>query len=121
TEEFLRRVLERLDREFRRRLRHVGAPDHRGVRPADMSRSEEHTSELQSPCKLVCRLLLEKKNWQITSPRQAQNRDLQYQSHAPPPAGISALYSSEAPLRLRATSANPARAACSVSLASASW
>src|SRR2546426_9294706 len=27
--------------------------------PAD--RSEEHTSELQSPCNLVCRLLLEKK------------------------------------------------------------
>src|SRR5256885_7399524 len=26
------------------------------------SRSEEHTSELQSPCNLVCRLLLEKKN-----------------------------------------------------------
>src|SRR5256885_8812172 len=29
-------------------------------------RSEEHTSELQSPCNLVCRLLLEKKlkqNW----------------------------------------------------------
>src|SRR5688500_19584235 len=25
-------------------------------------RSGEHTSELQSPCKLVCRLLLEKKN-----------------------------------------------------------
>src|SRR2546426_6603241 len=31
--------------------------------PADRprSRSEEHTSELQSPCNLVCRLLLEKK------------------------------------------------------------
>src|SRR5256885_8325099 len=31
-------------------------------------RSEEHTSELQSPCNLVCRLLLEKKkkNNQIT-------------------------------------------------------
>src|SRR5437867_5218585 len=29
-----------------------------GVRP----RSEEHTSELQSPYELVCRLLLEKKN-----------------------------------------------------------
>src|SRR5256885_3814234 len=29
---------------------------HRGI-----SRSEEHTSELQSPCNLVCRLLLEKK------------------------------------------------------------
>src|SRR5256885_7623438 len=27
----------------------------------DPQRSEEHTSELQSPCNLVCRLLLEKK------------------------------------------------------------
>src|SRR5256885_6694790 len=27
----------------------------------EASRSEEHTSELQSPCNLVCRLLLEKK------------------------------------------------------------
>src|SRR2546426_6103596 len=26
-----------------------------------VARSEEHTSELQSPCNLVCRLLLEKK------------------------------------------------------------
>src|SRR5205807_9755238 len=31
------------------------------------NRSEEHTSELQSPCNLVCRLLLEKKN-QTTQP-----------------------------------------------------
>src|SRR2546426_5441073 len=30
-------------------------------RPRRASRSEEHTSELQSPCNLVCRLLLEKK------------------------------------------------------------
>src|SRR3989454_3846141 len=29
--------------------------------PSSESRSEEHTSELQSPCNLVCRLLLEKK------------------------------------------------------------
>src|SRR2546426_8538263 len=28
----------------------------------DAARSEEHTSELQSPCNIVCRLLLEKKN-----------------------------------------------------------
>src|SRR2546426_8476622 len=28
------------------------------------ARSEEHTSELQSPCNLVCRLLLEKKKKQ---------------------------------------------------------
>src|SRR5256885_14601766 len=29
------------------------------------ARSEEHTSELQSPCNLVCRLLLEKKKKKI--------------------------------------------------------
>src|SRR2546426_6675762 len=29
--------------------------------PDSLKRSEEHTSELQSPCNLVCRLLLEKK------------------------------------------------------------
>src|SRR5688500_19762865 len=29
--------------------------------PVSRNRSEEHTSELQSPCNLVCRLLLEKK------------------------------------------------------------
>src|SRR5256885_4945026 len=29
-------------------------------------RSEEHTSELQSPCNLVCRLLLAKKNQRTT-------------------------------------------------------
>src|SRR5256885_16637782 len=28
---------------------------------SELLRSEEHTSELQSPCNLVCRLLLEKK------------------------------------------------------------
>src|SRR5256885_12584871 len=32
------------------------------ARSLGASRSEEHTSELQSPCNLVCRLLLEKKN-----------------------------------------------------------
>src|SRR5437867_7420835 len=31
-------------------------------------RSEEHTSELQSPYDLVCRLLLEKKNTQSSQP-----------------------------------------------------
>src|SRR2546426_3656246 len=34
------------------------------------ARSEEHTSELQSPCNLVCRLLLEKKN-SSAAPRPA--------------------------------------------------
>src|SRR2546426_1838333 len=32
-----------------------------GAEPHGIRRSEEHTSELQSPCNLVCRLLLEKK------------------------------------------------------------
>src|SRR5258708_14038540 len=35
--------------------------DARGARAAAAARSEEHTSELQSPDHLVCRLLLEKK------------------------------------------------------------
>src|SRR6516162_1582446 len=33
----------------------------RALRQAGELRSEEHTSELQSPCNLVCRLLLDKK------------------------------------------------------------
>src|SRR2546426_7533133 len=41
-------------------------PDHisracRSLNRRPPARSEEHTSELQSPCNLVCRLLLEKK------------------------------------------------------------
>src|SRR2546426_2254958 len=36
-----------------------GQPHHSG--DLERNRSEEHTSELQSPCNLVCRLLLEKK------------------------------------------------------------
>src|SRR2546426_5616908 len=36
-------------------------PGRIGHRRTGRHRSEEHTSELQSPCNLVCRLLLEKK------------------------------------------------------------
>src|SRR2546426_6117495 len=42
-------------------------------------RSEEHTSELQSPCNLVCRLLLEKKKRKIdiiTLQTMAHNRQI---------------------------------------------
>src|SRR5438876_9040749 len=46
--------------------------------PLSRRRSEEHTSELQSPVHLVCRLLLEKKKKQI---RKAQN-----------PSALSCLY-----------------------------
>src|SRR5438552_9063793 len=61
------------------RYRGHGLTDSRGSRKgvivdlekaASSIRSEEHTSELQSPDHLVCRLLLEKKNkrpWRSTS------------------------------------------------------
>src|SRR5256885_4107364 len=42
----------------------AGAVGPRATSPqpwGEVARSEEHTSELQSPCNLVCRLLLEKK------------------------------------------------------------
>src|ERR1022692_3809527 len=41
---------------FGRHPQHSGGGDRE-----DAGRSEEHTSELQSPCNLVCRLLLDKK------------------------------------------------------------
>src|SRR5256885_1269367 len=37
--------------------------------------SEEHTSELQSPCNLVCRLLLEKKKNELTDHNDSANTD----------------------------------------------
>src|SRR5256885_4879624 len=66
------------ERHFRHAWRLL--QDHLGGVPPDMAqfrrivrrqallmqrRSEEHTSELQSPCNLVCRLLLEKKKKNI--------------------------------------------------------
>src|SRR5256885_9761079 len=42
-------------------------------------RSEEHTSELQSPCNLVCRLLLEKKK-NIIHPSPLQHRLVTFMS-----------------------------------------
>src|SRR5256885_4698432 len=45
-------------------LEALGQGLQKALGPADprvQDRSEEHTSELQSPCNLVCRLLLEKK------------------------------------------------------------
>src|SRR2546426_7227846 len=74
---FRSRVGETLERRLRRRrpIRHRQGGDvardgrahlaqerqHGGRTPREVRRSEEHTSELQSPCNLVCRLLLEKK------------------------------------------------------------
>src|SRR2546426_6834090 len=47
-------------RQDRRRSRSHAARQAAGACALSL-RSEEHTSELQSPCNLVCRLLLEKK------------------------------------------------------------
>src|SRR5256885_8535901 len=65
-----RRRLRRIQDASRRR-RHRKRPErtsivrdctrHYAAEPEYRVRSEEHTSELQSPCKLVCRLLLVKK------------------------------------------------------------
>src|ERR1022692_1765048 len=48
-------------------------------------RSEEHTSELQSPCNLVCRLLLEKKNqrdaWRQARPGAGHGRRSDHHQH----------------------------------------
>src|SRR5256885_10809603 len=59
-------------------LDRVGGTEHQEVRDRaqrremlDRLRSEEHTSELQSPCNLVCRLLLEKKKQLIRQPTPA--------------------------------------------------
>src|SRR6516162_3088484 len=46
------------------------------IAPAAPQRSEEHTSELQSPCNLVCRLLLEKKK-QTNSPPPTRKPTIQ--------------------------------------------
>src|SRR5256885_10032143 len=53
----------------RQRLGHrVPRPRPRAGRAGrEPARSEEHTSELQSPCNLVCRLLLEKKKIQYSN------------------------------------------------------
>src|SRR5256885_11391611 len=45
-------------RRFRWTRRRLAWPSRHLI---SVARSEEHTSELQSPCNLVCRLLLEKK------------------------------------------------------------
>src|SRR5256885_12279836 len=44
------------------------------ARGEDFQRSEEHTSELQSPCNLVCRLLLEKKKTTPPRPQRPQHQ-----------------------------------------------
>src|SRR2546422_5494794 len=55
-----------------RRIRAIGQARDFSLSP---TRSEEHTSELQSRLHLVCRLLLEKKKKKITPQTQLDTRD----------------------------------------------
>src|ERR1022692_3944519 len=66
---------------------------------APMMRSEEHTSELLSPCNLVCRLLLEKRALadalvapgHVAVPRRAPERVRGGRSRAGPSHGVGGL------------------------------
>src|SRR5256885_10857798 len=64
----------------------------RMLAPPSRRRSEEHTSELQSPCNLVCRLLLEKKKYSHRPAGRyttAQNAPSRLPAPAPPLASHS--------------------------------
>src|SRR2546426_4499193 len=52
--------------------------------PFELLRSEEHTSELQSPCNLVCRLLLEKKKHRFTPELRGQHAPRGLRKHINP-------------------------------------
>src|SRR2546426_6145906 len=55
-----------LTRQPHKRAFAAAAPSIAREQSTPAARSEEHTSELQSPCNLVCRLLLEKKKTMVT-------------------------------------------------------
>src|SRR5207248_7001611 len=63
-------ILPRAENALREKMLDAGDPSLpprtlTGFRPEHFLRSEEHTSELQSPYDLVCRLLLEKKKAEL--------------------------------------------------------
>src|SRR5438876_2616587 len=67
-------TLFRSRRHRRERRGQIDPAEDRRRRDHADSRSEEHTSELQSPVHLVCRLLLEKKNRNTISKIQSSTR-----------------------------------------------
>src|SRR5256885_10262314 len=83
----------------------IGAALHR----ERLVRSEEHTSELQSPCNLVCRLLLEKKKKNISTRQHRSATPTPYPFDIPPlpqphvPASAPPAIASSASLRFTRT------------------
>src|SRR3989454_4176946 len=77
-----------------KRLLATGLVEESGERadPERGDRSEEHTSELQSPCNLVCRLLLEKKKTThatFTSIRRGHSHQRRREHRPTPPVVLS--------------------------------
>src|SRR5256885_12620779 len=67
-------------------------------------RSEEHTSELQSPCNLVCRLLLEKKkNYVYYGHHQSYHATSGFRAYAPHATSSSHTWSICYPYSLSST------------------
>src|SRR5256885_11394673 len=66
-------------------VREPAEKDERRRGDEQRERSEEHTSELQSPCNLVCRLLLEKKKKTIPLSSLSAIRQHQPPTHTPLP------------------------------------
>src|SRR5215216_6933871 len=70
---------------FRSRPAHRGTTALESCRACARPRSEEHTSELQSPDHLVCRLLLEKKKkHELQVITQNQTKKKQHTTRIPP-------------------------------------
>src|SRR4051794_41372248 len=65
----------RLQYSCRSRCRRCAFRQHSRAGP-EPTRSEEHTSELQSPVHLVCRLLLEKKKTTVAKPSTFLREDI---------------------------------------------
>src|SRR5256885_13071121 len=75
----------------------------------ELVRSEEHTSELQSPCNLVCRLLLEKKKPNDDSNQLSQLIPPRLQ---PPPCNVPHTKSLRLPAHLTTSDATHIRSEC---------
>src|SRR6266581_5900016 len=78
--------------------------------PGPRTRSEEHTSELQSPVHLVCRLLLEKKK--NSTPARSSHSSCPQRLPAPPRRYPSPLARSTRSTRLNAPSPPPGQPSC---------